>query len=77
MLWLRKLHFYSCDGVACGTPAFLPFTTPAGAAISVAPIYPEVAERVLITLLTLEATLEILWSTMDGRDRVKNVLQTF
>lgn len=35
-------------------------TTLAGAAISVAPIIPELAERVLITLLSLEATLEIL-----------------
>ena len=37
-----------------------------GAAFRIAPNIPELAERVLITLLSLEATSRILRSTMGG-----------
>jgi len=50
-------------------------TTLMGAAFRIAPNIPELAERVLNTLLSLEATLEILRSTMGGGPE-ENVLKT-
>ena len=42
-----------------------------GAAVSIAPIIPELAERVLLTLLSLEASLEILRKHYGWRRRKK------
>ena len=54
---VTKMQFYSCGGVACGTPTLLRITTPVGAAIRIAPRIIELAERVLNTLLPLWKTL--------------------
>ena len=48
-----------------------------GAAFRIAPNIPELAERVLITLLSLEATLKILRSTMGGGPEEKCLKKVF
>ena len=68
MLWLRKCIFLflwrGCLWYSDTTPYY---TTPVGAAIRIEPIIPEVAERVLNTLLSLWKPLwKIRQSTMVG-----------
>src|SRR3954452_7104489 len=75
MLWSRKLH-YSNDGVASGTPAFL-FYHPSGCSPSIEPKnYPEVAERVPLTLISLiislDETLGALRMEAPGRKEKQN-----
>ena len=62
----------SCHRHSDTTPYF---TTPAGAATSIAPIKPELAERVLLTLLSLEATLKINGALRKELPLWKNVLK--